>query len=145
VSESVEVVGAGAMAADLERIAKPGGAFDEATQHAAQQLLTPVAATARGSIPQVSGAMAASVHVKPEAWGAALSEGDGLVYAGWVDFGGSRPQSGARDYRPQGRYLFPAVGDLEPAALHDVDDALQGAIGRFGWTNTGDNPGVIHG
>ena len=65
--------------------------------------------------------------------------------AGWVDFGGARPQSGVRPYLPEGRYLFPAVGDLDVRATSAFDDALQGAVDRFGWTNQGTNPGAIHG
>jgi hypothetical protein len=131
------MVGAKELTADLNRLARPGGAFDKAASDAANRVLTPRAATTRGSIPSVSGAMAASVNVKPEPFGAAISEGDGVVYAGWVDFGGSRPQSGPRDYLPQGRYLFPSVGDLTPPATAALDTGLQSAIDSFGWTYKG--------
>jgi len=132
---TVEVVGVDALARDLGRLAAAGGPFDQATAEAARRILEPKAATLRTVVPHDSGAMAGSVNVKPLPLGAVLSEGDGIVYAGWVDFGGSRPQSGDRPYLPQGRYLFPSVGDLEPATVAANNAALQTAINSFGWSH----------
>jgi len=134
---TVEVVGVDALARDLGRLAAAGGPFDQATAEAARRILEPKAATLRTVVPHDSGAMAGSVNVKPLPLGAVLSEGDGIVYAGWVDFGGSRPQSGPRDYRPEGRYLFPTVGDLGPTATTAIGDGLQRAIDSYGWTYQG--------
>lgn len=142
---TVTPVGVSALVSDLGKIAAPGGAIDKAAQDAATRMLTPKAATTRSAIPSISGAMAASVTVKPQPFGAYISEGDGVVYAGWVDFGGSRPQSGPRPYRPQGRYLFPSVGDLDGPATSALSDAVQIAIDRYGWTNTTTSPGAVHG
>jgi hypothetical protein len=130
----VEVLGLTQLNADLDRLAEPGGPFDKATSDAARHVLEPRAATTRGAVPHLSGAMAGSINVKPDVFGAVLSEGDGIAYAGWVDFGGRRPQSGPRDYRPQGRYLFPSVGDLTPPTVTAYDTALQAAIDHYGWS-----------
>jgi hypothetical protein len=139
------VVGAVAFGRDIERMSAPGGALDKASTSAAEQVLRPAAATTRGSIPRVSGAMAATVAVKAEPYGAVLSEGgDSVAYAGWVDFGGSRPQSGPRPYLPQGRYLFPAVGDIEPAATAALSDAYSRVLASYGWTNTTSDGGQVH-
>ena len=137
----VELVGAQALEADLSRMAGPGGALDQASQDAAAKLLTQAAATTRAAIPHISGAMAGSVYVKPEAWGAVLSEGDGVVYAGWVDFGGGH----GRPYLPSGRYLFPSVADVEAQTEQAFDQAYQAAVDRYRWTNTGTDPGSVHG
>ena len=131
----VQIVGADQLRADLTRLAQPGGAFDQATRTAADRVLEPRAATTRSVVPHVSGAMAASIHVTPQPFGAVLSEGDGVAYAGWVDFGGTRPQGGDRSYLPEGRYLFPSVGDLEPPAVAAYNTALQTAIDTFGWSH----------
>jgi len=133
-ADTVELVGAQDLAADLSRMAAPGGALDKASQDAANKLLAQAAATTRGAIPHVSGAMAGSVYVKVEPWGASISEGDGVVYAGWVDFGGGNT---TRPYQASGRYLFPAVADLEAQTETVFDQAYQAAIDRYPWTHTG--------
>jgi hypothetical protein len=140
-TDSVTIVGVGALVGDLGRMAAPGGALDKASSAAAVKLLTPAAATTTATIPHDTGAMAASVAVKPESLGASISEGTGVVYAGWVDFGGGH----GRPYLPQGRYLFPAVEGLDAQAVDLFDQAYQAAIDSFGWTNSGTNPGAVSG
>ena len=46
-ADEVELIGAGALSSDLVRLAQPGGAFDDATRAAADQLLAPAAANTR--------------------------------------------------------------------------------------------------
>jgi hypothetical protein len=140
-ADTVTIVGVGALAGDLERLAATGGPLDRASSDAAVKLLTPAAATTTAAIPVDTGAMAASVVVKPETLGAALSEGTGVVYAGWVDFGGGH----GRPYLPQGRYLYPATADLEGQAEPVFDQAYQAAIDAFAWTNSGTTPGAVSG
>jgi hypothetical protein len=140
-ADSVTIVGVGALQGDLARLAAPGGALDKASSDAAVKLLTPAAATTQSAIPHDSGAMASSVVVKPESLGASISEGTGVVYAGWVDFGGGH----GRPYMPQGRYLFPAVAGLDAQAVDLFDQAYQAAIDSYGWTNSGTNAGAVSG
>jgi len=133
----VQIIGADDLVRDLNRLAAPAGPFDQSTRTAADRLLEPRAATTRSAVPRLSGAMAGSINVNPQPFGAVLSEGDGIAYAGWVDFGGQRPQSGPREYRPDGRYLFPSVGDLGSPTAAAYTAALQQTIDRYGWTFKG--------
>lgn len=69
-----------------------------------------VADTVRGTVPYLSGAMAASVFSEPIGDGSQVGYDGSARYAGWVDFGGTR----GRDWVPEGRYLYPVVGRAEP-------------------------------
>jgi hypothetical protein len=63
-------------------------------------------------------------------------------YAGWVEFGGTRrvPHFSTRDYRSQGRYLFPRATELAGEAASIYSRATEAAIENFPWTNEGNQP-----
>ena len=85
----------------------------------------------------------ASVTVAAVPYGAQVSEGEGVPYTGWMDWGGNRPRGGPRSYLPEGRYLFPAAGDLGPEATIAVAEAYQVSFDRYSWTNRSSDPGSI--
>lgn len=65
---------------------------------------------ARGIVPRLSGTLAASVAHE----GAEVQMGEGVPYAGWVEWGGTR----GRPYFPEGRYFW-------PVAYEQVESELQ--------------------
>lgn len=130
----VEVVGADALAHDLARFSSPQGALSASLDRAGRQAIEPVAAAVRSSLPRDSGALAGSVRVGNEPAGASVTEGEGLLYAGPVDFGGW-PEG--REYIAAGRYLFPAFAHVEPTAVDLYSSATQRALDSFSWSHTG--------
>jgi hypothetical protein len=81
--------------------------------------------------PVLTGALASSVDVETIAEdGIGLSIGDGLDYAGWIEFGGSR----GRPAIPQGRYLYPAAEASEAEWLDLAEQVAETTIGRFPWS-----------
>ena len=82
--------------------------------------------------PVLTGALAASVDIETIVGedGIGLSVGDGLPYAGWIEFGGSR----GRPYLPEGRYLYPAAAASEGEWHQLGEDVTEQTIGRFPWS-----------
>lgn len=87
------------------------------------------ASAARGRVPRVSGRLASSVHTGVSVDGAFVGFGDGVPYAGWIEFGGSR----SRPYVPEGRYLYPAARDTEAQAASAGKRAANDEIGAMRW------------
>ena len=126
---SVELVGEEAAMADLRRWADQlGPAIDKDSRAFAGR----VASKVSGRVPVLTGALAASVDIEdtPGDDGAGVSIGEGLEYAGWIEFGGSR----GRAYIPEGRYLYPtalaAEGDFRQLAEHTATDT----VARYPWS-----------
>lgn len=136
-----ELVGMGALTRDVRRLTIEGGALERALSQGARRAIEPAASTARGSYPRDSGELAGSVAVSATRTGAKVHAGGAVAYAGPVDFGGW-PEG--RDYTSSGRYLFPAAGELDGAALDAYGQATQGALESFSWTNTTSNPEAVH-
>ena len=86
-----------------------------------------VAASARMRVPRLSGTLAASVAVGEADEGAQVGIGEGVPYAGWIEFGGTR----GRPYVAAGRYLYPTALAAEPllvaAALTTAKTEIKGA------------------
>ena len=113
------VAGSRALAAKIERNAP----------RALQSAAGTAAAAARGRIPRVSGRLASSVHTGVSRDAAFVGFGDGVPYAGWIEFGGSR----GRPYVSEGRYLYPAAKDTEEQAIMAAERAAASEIGGFHW------------
>jgi hypothetical protein len=131
-TETVDVVGLGALASDGRRLCAPGGALDNSLSQAGRTVLEPVASATRSAYPNVSGTLAGSVTVTSSRSGAAVRVE--AVYAGPVDFGGWPP---GRDYVADGRYLFPAAAGIDGAGPDAYAGATQRALDGFAWTNSG--------
>lgn len=114
---------------------------------AGKEAVAPVAAATRSEIPHASGSLAGTVRSSGTRTGANVRYGSARSpYAGWVEFGGTRPQGpsdrSARPYTPRGRYLFPAAEHLADKAARLYSDALGRVFDDAStWTNTG--PGNI--
>jgi phage gpG-like protein len=87
------------------------------------------AGTVRGRVPRETGRLAGSVTSFREGERAIVGMGDGVPYAGWIEFGGTR----GRPYLPQGRYLFPVVSGAEPQVVAAGTRAADREIGGFQW------------
>ena len=87
-----------------------------------------VAGQVSGSVPVVSGALAGSVTASPGP-PVSVSIGDGVPYAGWIEFGGTR----GRPYVGTGRYLFPGVQAAEPLVVAAVQTAAETEIEGMTW------------
>lgn len=96
-----------------------------------------VATEARRRMPSRSGKARRSVKVVPDSTGARVQlGGPSAPYAPWLDFGGSVGRRNARgmksvrrEFKPQGRYVFPAYMDLEPK-LRDLFEAAIDDLAR---------------
>ena len=92
------------------------------------------AETLRGQVssiePVLTGALAASVAVEPVPDGAGVSLGDGLDYAAWIEFGGSR----GRAYIREGRTLYPTVAASQDEYVAALTDEVEKTISQFPWS-----------
>jgi len=153
---AVGVVGMKALRRDINRMSSDvSGPLYRAIKAAGKAAAEPVAARARASLPaderapsrwNAPGRLAGSVRTSGTRTGAAVRMGRATVpYAGWIEFGGSRPDGSQREFIPSGRYLWPAAQGLanEAAALYSQ------AIGQIlnspsVWTNTTDEGAAVH-
>ena len=53
-----------------------------------------------------------------------------ILYAGWIEFGGSR----GRPHVPEGRYLYPTLQDHQAAFITATEQAITASIETFPWT-----------
>lgn len=111
-----------------------------------------VASTARGKMPQISGAAAGSVKARSSARGASIAfGGTAAPYEPWLDFGGSvgrghwpgKAWSGAikRDWEGvpfgEGRYVYPAISEKREETAEAVDRAIEEAAKGAGFETHG--------
>jgi phage gpG-like protein len=84
------------------------------------------AAVAAARIPRDSGRLAGSIESAYDSGrqAASVGMGQGVPYAGWIEFGGGRYV--ARPYMPRGRYLWPAID----AAARELQAAGERAADR---------------
>ena len=84
----------------------------------------------RGAVPVLTGTLASSVTDSAgEDGGFDIEMGAGVIYAGWIEFGGSR----GRSLVPEGRYVYPTAKSSE-GEFHDA--CVQGAelsITKYPW------------
>jgi hypothetical protein len=143
---AVAVVGLNALRRDLARMTSNTGALNKAFQRAGATVAEPVAATARASVPQSSGRLGGTIRVRRMRSGAGVAMGTASArYAGWVEFGGHRraPHASAREYRPLGRYLFPAGLSFASTGAQAYTSALNAALDGFDWTNETNDPTAV--
>lgn len=96
-----------------------------------QTLAETVASQVQSKVPVLTGTLAASVEtVELEAAEFGVAMGDGLDYAAWIEFGGSR----GRELIPEGRYLYPTALDAEPQFQQLASDTAEDTVRRFPWS-----------
>lgn len=123
----VELVGLRQAFNDMQRWAAQLG---PAVELGTEQLARTIAAQTAAKVPRVSGTLAASVDVEEEPNGAGVSIGDGVPYAGWIEFGGSR----GRPLVPEGRYLYPTALAAEPAFTKLADEIAETTARSYPWS-----------
>lgn len=124
---NVELVGVAQAMADLRRWADQlPGVVARASGPFAEQ----VAEQVRARVPVLTGQLAGSVDAGDTDDGVEVSMGDGVVYAGWIEFGGSR----GRPYVPEGRYLYPTALDAQDQYIQAASDAASESAARFPWS-----------
>ena len=137
----VSIVGAQEFMNDVRRASAERGAIETATSQAALGLMNPVAGVTRSVVPHGTGGLASDVRVNKSRSGATIRMGSPSVrYAGWVDFGGHRraPHESARDYNPQGRFLFPSARPIASRVSPVLSTAVGKAFDGFQWSHTGE-------
>ena len=153
----VGVVGMRALRADIRRqVDSQQSELWAELEQAGIRAVAPIAQAARSALPvsdrstpsheRSAGKLLDSIRVASTKTGAGVRMGGARVnWAGWVEFGGSRPDGSTREFIADGRYLFPAARGLAgPAA-----DYYSAALGRVFssdsvWTNTTSNGGQVH-
>jgi phage gpG-like protein len=123
----VVIEGGAAAMADMRHWAdQVAPAVAQAADPFTQRLASIVAA----KVPRLTGQLAGSIEANPTDDGAEVEMGDGIEYAGWIEFGGTR----GRPYIPEGRYLYPsaieATDEFARLAAETADDTAR----RFAWS-----------
>lgn len=143
---AVAVVGMAALRRDLNRLATDQSSIVyQQIRQAGKQAAEPIASRARGSVPRDTGTLAGDIRVSGSKTGATVRMGRQKVpYAGWVEFGGTRPDGSTRTYVAAGRYLFPAAQGEAGRAAELYSAALQRAFDNAPWTNTTSDGSQVH-
>lgn len=86
-----------------------------------------------GRVPFLTGTLSSSAAIKEggEAPDTVFSLvlGEDVIYAGWIEFGGSR----GRELVPQGRYVYPLALESEPHYQALAEKATTDAIETYPW------------
>jgi hypothetical protein len=143
----VGIVGMKALRRDLKHLSDDvTSPLYKAIRAAGKETVEPVAALTRERLPHGTGALAGSVRSSGTRTGGAVRYGSKTrPYAGWVEFGGSRPDGSSREYVATGRYLFPAARDLAGSAAEHYSSALAAVFATSGiWTNETSDGSRVH-
>jgi hypothetical protein len=84
----------------------------------------------RSRVPVLTGTLAGSVTEVTEDGDFAIGMGEDVIYAGWIEFGGSR----GREHIPEGRYVYPTLVEQVGRVQTVFEQATQMSINRFGWS-----------
>jgi hypothetical protein len=149
----VGIIGMAALRRDINRMVdEVQGPLYRAIRQAGKEAVEPVAEKTRGVIPRSGRGSEDRKHLTDDVrtsgnkTGGVVRMGRASVpWAGWVEFGGSRPDGSERDFRPSGRYLFPSAYLLKDVAATKYSQALAEVFASAGvWTNTSTDGGEIH-
>jgi hypothetical protein len=100
--------------------------FVTGTRSFAESMRAAVAA----KVPVLTGTLAGSVVLVVEPDDNAVGMGEGVLYAGWIEFGGSR----GRDAVPDGRYVYPTIEARMGLFGTASEDAATASINRYQWS-----------
>lgn len=123
-----------------ELVADSAGLADRITRASPTALEAAIATvgapSVRARVPVDTGALRSSVatgksggHASGSAF---LGMGEGLPYAGWIEYGGTR----GRPYVEQGRYVYPAAQEVERVLGDAMGRATENEIRRYPWKHT---------
>lgn len=129
--ESVKVSGLDELRAGLRKADK-GLAKD--LGQAGKAAADIVAQAAKRRIPSNTGKTAKSLRAKVSYGGGAVVFGNAKVsWAGWLDFGGRRPQDKVgRLTLPEGRYIYPALSMTRDRVVREYADAVNDVLRKAG-------------
>ncbi|HKY66049.1 MAG TPA: hypothetical protein VJM49_06750 [Acidimicrobiales bacterium] len=126
--DAVQVVGAAEAFRDIDRWADQLG---PAVTSRSDAFGATLAGRVRGEVPVLTGTLAASVEtVALDEAGVGVAIGDGVPYAGWIEFGGSR----GREYIAEGRYLYPTALEAEDEFVTLASDTADDTARSFPWS-----------
>ena len=103
--------------------------IDDAARYRFLSVADDAAASVRTRVPRRSGRLASSISIQPTDRSALLRMGQGVPYAGWIEFGGSR----GRPFVKRGRYVYPTAVDTQPQAVQAATYAAEQSIAGFPW------------
>lgn len=103
--------------------------IDDAARRRFLSVADDAAQQVHAKVPRVTGRLAGSVSIQPTDRSALLRMGQGVPYAGWIEFGGSR----GRPFVKRGRYLYPTALSTQPMAVQAATYAADESIGGFSW------------
>lgn len=84
----------------------------------------------RSRVPVLTGTLAGSVTAAEEEGAFGIGMGEGVLYAGWIEFGGSR----GREHIDTGRYIYPTLVAQTDRVQAVFEQATSMSINRFGWS-----------
>jgi X-X-X-Leu-X-X-Gly heptad repeat protein len=120
---SVEVHGIEELAAGTKQLADN---IEQAADDAFGRVTDQTAGRVRGSVPRLTGQLAASVTSGHNP--ASVSMGDGVPYARFVEYGGR-----GHPHSPEGNYLYPAAMAARPLIEQAGEQAAETEIGQMRW------------
>ena len=123
----VELIGLDEASRDMRQWADD---LAPAVANQARQLADTVRAQVAAKVPVLTGTLASSVEVIDEPEGVTVGIGDGVPYAGWIEFGGSR----GRPHIPEGRYLYPTALAATDEFGQVATKAAYDTVERFPWS-----------
>ena len=103
--------------------------IDHAAQATFRQTADQVATLIARKQPRLTGRLASSASATGTDKGAAVQLGDGVVYAGWIEFGGTR----GRAYVPDGRTVYPTAEESKTLFKQAGDKAASDQIRTMLW------------
>lgn len=128
--EVVRLVGVNEAARDMTRWTEQLG---PAVVAGAAPFAESLAARVAGKVPVLTGTLAGSVEVTDvtgDLPGIGVTIGEGVPYAGWIEFGGSR----GRPLIPEGRYLYPTALEAEADFGQVASTTAEETAERFPWS-----------
>jgi hypothetical protein len=137
----VAVVGLRALIRDFQKMSLDTSPLNPALIAAGKAAAAPIAVAATSALPKTTGTLAGDVRSSGTRTGATVRMGRAKIpYAGWVEFGGDRPDGSSRPFYRDGRFLFPAARGLAETAAVTYSEKLGPALEAFAWSNTGTDP-----
>jgi hypothetical protein len=131
VTSGVEVIGGARAAEDVARYAAQ---LAPAISRKAQGLAASIEGKVRELQPVATGALAATAQVVHDgdtsASGFGVQVGEGLAYAYWIEFGGSR----GRAHVPQGRSVYPTMHAAEPQFAALAAETAEQTVASYPWS-----------
>lgn len=103
--------------------------IDHAAQSTFRQTADQVATLIARRQPRLTGRLAASASATGTDRGASVGLGDGVVYAGWIEFGGTR----GRAYVSDGRTVYPTAEESKALFKQAGDKAANDQIRTMLW------------